>query len=100
MVMVFTELIKSETMRTTVTTVRGYLEDIIPGLLPIEARHLGKLVDGLDADAAILVCSVLHKVLHAQSAHLCHALVQLHILENSLHRCSIDQSVLLFTTIT
>ena len=68
--------------------VSEYLEDINPGLLSSEASHLGELVQCLDADAAILVCSVLHKGPHAVAAHLSHALIQLNIDQHTLHTCT------------
>ena len=63
---------------------RADLYDSVPGLLCSETSHLGKLVEGLDADSAVCISSVLNKGPHAVSAHLSHPLVQFHILQNSL----------------
>jgi len=68
-------------------TQEAYLDDTDPGLLRSQASHLGKLVEALDADTTILVSAVLHKSSDSLPAHLCHPLIQLHILQHSLHSC-------------
>ena len=73
---------------------RVYLDDIDPRLLYSQASHLSKLVERLNADTTILVSAILHKGSDRLPAHLCHPLVQLHILQDTLHSCGKSDNVL------